>query len=189
MTLSIGQPFPKDVTLAYIPIDISQSVADDVLVCERPIPLSLDTLFAKYPDGNKAIVSVPGAFTPTCTENHIPPILQHLADLKKEKNIDVVIILSANDPFVINAWGKLLVKANVTPGNADYPKLIFASDPNAKFSQDLELEFDGTAIGFGMRSARYAIIVGADNVVKYVAKESGSGVEVSGYEALSAAKL
>lgn len=188
MTLSVGQSFPKDVTLAYVPIDISQPIDENVLVCERPIPLSLDTLFAKYPEGNKVIVSVPGAFTPTCTENHIPPILQHLAQLKKEKNIDVVIILSANDPFVLNAWGKLLVKANVS-GKDDYPKLIFASDPNAKFSQSLELEFDGTAIGFGIRSARYAIIVGADNTIKYVAKEAGPGVEVSGYDAISSAKL
>lgn len=190
MAISTESTFPSGIEFSYVPIELSQISADDALACSRPINLSLDKLFEKNAGGNVLFVSVPGAFTPTCTENHIPPYLNNLASLKKEKNISTLVVLSANDAFVINAWGKLLLK-NAEFNTADeLPTVIFASDPNAKFSVDNGISLDLTGMGLGIRTGRYAFVVNADSKkVSYYGVESGSGVTVSGLEAIQAAKL
>ncbi|WPK23165.1 hypothetical protein PUMCH_000392 [Australozyma saopauloensis] len=190
MAISTGSTFPSGIEFSYVPIDLDQVSADDALACSKPLPLALDKLLEKNAGGNVLFVSVPGAFTPTCTENHIPPYLDNLASLKKEKNISTVVILSANDAFVQNAWGKLLLK-NAKLGAVDQlPKVIFASDPNAKFSVDNGISLDLTGMGLGVRTGRYAFVVNADSRnVSYYGVELGSGVTVSGLEAVQAAKL
>lgn len=189
MTLSEGDKISTSVDFAYIPIDIASLAQDDALACGRPLPLSLAKLFEKNHGGKVLFVSVPGAFTPTCTENHIPPFLDHLKELKG-KGISTVVILSANDPFVLNAWGKLLLK-NAKLGDAsDLPKVIFASDPNAQFSKDNGISVDLTDKGLGLRTGRYAFVADADNKsVSYFGIEGGPGVTVSGYDAILNAKL
>lgn len=190
MPFSQGQTFPSGVEFSYVPIDLDSVAQEDPLGCSKPFPLSLDTLFEKNKGGKVLFVSVPGAFTPTCTENHIPPYLSHLKELKESKNITTVVILSANDPFVLNAWGKLLLKNAKVSGAAGLPKVIFASDPNAKFSQDNGISLDLAGAGFGVRTGRYAFVVDADNKeVSYFGNEPGSGVTVSGYDAIVSAKL
>lgn len=189
MTLSSGSKFPPSIEFAYIPIELSSVSQDDALACAKPLPLKLDKVLEQNAGSNVLFVAVPGAFTPTCTENHIPPYLDHLAELKKDKNISTVIVLSANDPFVINAWGKLLLKNAKLP-SADAPQVIFASDPNAKFSVDNNISLDLTEMGLGVRTGRYAFVVKSDTrEVTYYGVESGSGVEASSYDAVSAAKL
>lgn len=190
MTFSTDSTFPSGIEFSYVPIDLSQVSGDDALACSRPIGLSLDKLLEKNAGGNVLFVSVPGAFTPTCTENHIPPYLNNLASLKKDKKITTLVILSANDAFVINAWGKLLLKGAQLGPVDELPTVIFASDPNAKFSQDNGISVDLTGMGLGVRTARYAFVVNADTKkVSYFGAESGSGVTVSGLEAIQAAKL
>jgi len=68
----------------------------------RPDSLQVDTAIA-----NKKIVlfAVPGAFTPTCSSQHVPGFLESY-DLLKEKGVDEIWCLSVNDPFVMGAWGK-----------------------------------------------------------------------------------
>lgn len=163
-----GDQFPRGVKLAYIPYDeeLAKSGA-----CGVPRPLNLDTLL----DKRFLIVSVPGAFTPTCSENHIPPFLEHLGDLKKK--IDEIIVLSANDPFVLNAWSKNLKAYN---GNVK-----FASDPNAQFSKSLGLSADLTSRGMGVRTMRYAMLVN-NGKIEYVGVEDKPGVTVSGYDSVKA---
>lgn len=190
MPLTQGQTFPSNVEFSYIPIDLDSIAQEDALGCSKPFPLSLDSLFEKNKGGKVLFVSVPGAFTPTCTENHIPPFLSHLKQLKETKNISTVVILSANDAFVLNAWAKLLLKAAGVSSSAGLPKVIFASDPNAKFSQDNGISLDLAGAGFGVRTGRYAFVVDADKKeVTYFGNEPGSGVTVSGYDAIVAAKL
>ncbi|OBA20264.1 Redoxin [Metschnikowia bicuspidata var. bicuspidata NRRL YB-4993] len=190
MAISSGSNFPSGVDFAYIPIDLSTIKNEDALGCSKPLPLKLDKLIEQNAGSNILFVSVPGAFTPTCTENHVPPYLDHLEQLKKEKNISAVVVLSANDPFVLNAWGKLLLKNAKFDVGADLPKVLFASDPNAQFSKDNEISLDLTGNGMGVRTGRYAFVVNADTrSVNYYGVESGSGVEASGYEAIKAAKL
>ncbi|KAG5370633.1 putative peroxisomal peroxiredoxin [Yarrowia sp. E02] len=149
-------------------------IEGDVAACGIPQPFSSDKELA----GKKVVfVSVPGAFTPTCTANHIPPYIENV-DKLKAKGVDKVVVLSANDPFVLSAWGRAL-KA---------PKdnfVIFASDGNAAFSKSIGQAVDLAAVGFGERTARYAIIVD-DGKVIYNEQEPAKGVTVSGFDAVYA---
>lgn len=182
MAISTGSTFPTGIEFAYVPIDLATIAQEDALACSTPLPLKLDKLIGQ---GKVLVVAVPGAFTPTCTENHIPPYLLHLAELKK-KGVATVVVVSANDPFVQNAWGKLLLKQADVDASADLPKVIFASDPNAKFSVDNDISLDLTAKGLGVRTARYAFVVDTDRSVSYYGVEPGADVSVSGYDAVEA---
>lgn len=116
---------------------------------------------------------MPGAFTPTCTANHIPPFIQKAKDIKS-KGVDDIIVLSANDPFVQSAWGKAL-------GAKD--EIIFASDADAAFSAKGDFSLDLNSKGMGNRTARYALIVDHGKIT-YAEKEPGSEVTVSGADAI-----
>lgn len=180
-TIKTGDAWPSGVEFKYIPINPNEPP----LACSVPILLKLDDQIAKLPEGgNIAIVSVPGAFTPTCTENHIPPFLQNLGKLRSDKKINLLIILSANDAFVLNAWGKLLLQ-----GISDYEGVVFASDPNAQFAQAHGLSKDASAVGFGIRTSRFALVISKDKLVKYLGIEEQKGVSVSGYDAVYKARL
>lgn len=187
MALHVGDKFPSGVEFKYIPIDLAELKQANALACSTPLLLSLDKVVE---NGAVVIVSVPGAFTPTCTENHIPPYLDQAKQLAAEKGIKTIIVTSANDAFVLNAWGKLLLQQSQL-ANGDVtgaPKIIFASDPLAKFSQAHDLSVDATANGLGIRTARYAIVVDG-GVVKYLGKEVEKGVHVSGVDSILSAKL
>lgn len=185
MPLKRREIFPKDVTFRYIPIDLNTK--QDPLVCEQPILLNLDKLLEET-DGNTLIVSVPGAFTPTCTANHIPPFLANLKKLKNEKNIDAFIVISANDAFVLNAWGKLLLdNVKITEPK---PRLFFASDSNSAFSLKNDLSVDASANGMGTRNSRYAVIIeNKTRKVSYLGREVEKEVKFSGLDAVLQAKL
>lgn len=190
MVLSQGDKFPSGIEFKYVPIELETLNQDDGLSCGRPLSLPLDNLFDNNKGSNILFVAVPGAFTPTCTENHIPPILEHLKELKSKKNISTVVFLSANDPFVINAWGKLLLKQQKISATDGLPKIIFASDPNAEFSLKNGISLDLTSAGLGVRTNRYALVVNADaHTLSYVGVESEPGVTVSGYDGIASAKL
>lgn len=168
MTVSEGSTFPKGVKFNYVPYSPEDS---DVLACGAPIALDLDKEIA----GKKVVlVAVPGAFTPTCTADHIPPFLSKIKDLKA-KGVDEVIVLAANDPFVMSAWGKALQGAD---------KAKFVSDPNSQFAKANGLELDLTEKGMGVRVKRFAAIV--DNgKVTYIGVDA-QGVEKSGVDAVVA---
>jgi len=128
--------------------------------------LSSDTIFA----GRKVVLfAVPGAFTPTCSMNHLPGFVQNAAALKA-KGADTIACVSVNDVHVMNAWGK----ASGTDG-----KILMLADGNGDFARAVGLEFDLTQAGMGKRSKRYSMIV--DNgVVKALNVEEKPGVNVSG---------
>ncbi|KAK6454238.1 Redoxin-domain-containing protein [Scheffersomyces xylosifermentans] len=194
MPLEVTEKFPSNVEFQYIPINIDEVKEVNVLKCEIPTLLKLDKLFESLAGTNAPnvlIVAVPGAFTPTCTENHIPPFLTHLTDLKKDKKIGAVIIIATNDAFVINAWGKLLIKdalaAQPNFSAEESPKIIFASDVNGAFSKAYDLASDK---GTGIRTSRYATVVNSsDRTVKYFGVEVERGVKFSGLDAILGAKL
>lgn len=175
MALQESGQFPKGVNFLYVPINMEE----DALSCSRPIQLSLDKLVSQ---GNLLVVSVPGAFSPLCTEEHLPNILTNLDKLDK-LNIKNVVIYSMNDAFVMSAWGKLLIEKYKIDAN----KVIFASDPNGQFSQANGLSTDRSKFGMSIRSERFAMIVD-DFVVKYLKKDA-AGVENSGIKGILAAKL
>ncbi len=125
--------------------------------------------------GKKVVLfAVPGAFTPTCSNNHLPGFLQN-ADAFKQKGIDSIAVTGVNDVFVMDAWKK----ASGAGG-----KIEFLSDGNGEFAKALDMTLDGSGFGLGTRSKRYAMLV-EDGVVKKLNVEDVAGkAEVSGAENL-----
>jgi peroxiredoxin len=132
--------------------------------------LSTDTIFA----GRKIVLfAVPGAFTPTCSMNHLPGFLQHVDEIKA-KGVDTIACTAVNDVHVMNAWAK----ASGADG-----KILMLADGNANFAKAVGLNVDLTASGMGERSRRYSMIV--DNgVVKQLNVEDKPGVNVSGADTI-----
>ncbi|MEN8185216.1 MAG: peroxiredoxin, partial [Myxococcota bacterium] len=119
------------------------------------------------------IFAVPGAFTPTCSKQHLPGFVTKAAEIKA-RGVDSIVCVSVNDAFVMGAWGK-------DAGVGDAVTLL--ADGNGDFAKALGLDFDGSGIGFGIRSQRYAAIV-EDGVVRHVAVEKPMKFEVSSAEAI-----
>src|SRR6478672_326084 len=142
-----------------------------VMTAEGPKPKTTDELFK----GKKVVLfAVPGAFTPTCNNNHLPGFLQN-ADAFKKKGIDTIAVTGVNDVFVMDAWKK----ASGASG-----KIEFLSDGNGEFAKALDMTLDGSGFGLGTRSKRYAMLVD-DGVVKKLNVEEVAGkAEVSGAENL-----
>lgn len=111
--------------------------------------------------GGKKVVlfAVPGAFTPTCSEQHLPGFVG-LADQFRAKGADLVACTAVNDVFVLNAWSKA----------RDAGQITMLADGNADFAKALGLSIDLAGFGLGTRSKRYAMIVN-DGAVDYLAIE------------------
>lgn len=130
--------------------------------------LSTQDLFA----GKKVVLfSVPGAFTPTCSNQHLPSYLKHYDDIKG-KGFDTIACMAVNDAFVMNAWGK-------DRGVGD--KILMLADGNGDYTTKLGLELDASGFGLGKRGKRFSIIVN-DGVAESV------NVDEGGYDLTSAEK-
>ena len=135
----------------------------------RPAPVTTNDLFA----GKKVVVfAVPGAYTPTCSEQHLPGYVAN-ADAIKGKGVDSIVCISVNDAFVMDSWGK--------DRNAGDIQMV--GDGNGEFTAALGLEMDGSGFGLGKRSQRYAMIVD-DGTVTSLAVEAPGQLEVSKAEAI-----
>ncbi len=156
MAIQVGDQLP----------DVALTVMQD----GTPKSLSRDDLFA----GKKvALFAVPGAFTPTCSIAHLPGFVVK-ADEIHAKGVDSIVCLSVNDVFVMDAWGK--------DKNAE--ALIMASDGNGDFTEAIGLG-DAGALGIGVRSRRYAMVVD-DGIVSVLNIEAPGQFEVSSAEAVLA---
>lgn len=119
-------------------------------------------------DGKKVVLfAVPGAFTPTCSERHLPGFVERFEDFRA-RGIDVACV-SVNDPFVMQAWGQ---SQNVPEG------LLMLADGNGDFTRALGLEMDASAYGMGTRSKRFALYA-EDGVVKQLHVEAPGEFRVS----------
>ena len=135
-----------------------------------PAAVTVDELFS----GKKVVLfAVPGAFTPMCSQQHLPGFVAQAAALKG-KGVDSIVCVSVNDAFVMGAWGD---ERNV--GDA----VVMAGDGNGDFTRALGLEFDATGFGLGTRSQRYAMVV-EDRTVTKLAVEAPGAFEVSKAEAM-----
>lgn len=156
MAIQAGDQIP-DVTLKAI---TSDGVND----------LSTREFFA----GKKVVLfALPGAFTPTCSAQHLPGFVKE-AEQIKAKGVDAIACLSVNDFFVMEAWGK----AHDAIG-----KIVLLADGNGQFSKAMGLDFDASGFGMGTRSQRYAAIV-EDGVIKKLCLEAPMKFEVSSAEAI-----
>ena len=136
----------------------------------RPSAVTTSELFG----GKKVVLfAVPGAFTPTCSNAHLPGYVAN-ADRILAKGVDAIVCVSVNDAFVMDAWGK--------DKNAE--ALVMAGDGNGEFTAALGLEMDGSGFGLGKRSQRYAMVVEKDGKVSKLAVEAPGAFEVSKAEAI-----
>ncbi len=118
--------------------------------------------------GKVVLFGVPGAFTPTCSDHHLPGFVLRSDDLRA-KGVDTVVCVSVNDPFVMGAWAK---DQNV--GDS----LVLVADGNGELAEAMGLTMDGTGFGLGTRVQRFAAIL-EDGVVTWLAVEPGPGLNVS----------
>ena len=118
------------------------------------------------------LVSVPGAFTPTCSNEHLPGYVK-LHDEFKKKGIDDIYFVAANDPFVMEAWINSTAERNIK----------YLADSNFELLDATGLEIDLTVAGLGKRLSRFAIFI--DNgLIKKIFDEEGGGLEKSSAENL-----
>jgi len=154
MSIQVGQTLP-DVEIRVIGENIEQP--------------HTGALFA----GRKVVMfAVPGAFTPTCSNRHLPGYVQHFADFQA-RGIDVM-CLAVNDAYVMQAWA--------TSQNVPHALLMLA-DGNGSFTRALGLELDGSGYGMGLRSRRFALYA-EDGVVKQLQIEAPGEFRVSSAEAM-----
>jgi peroxiredoxin len=142
-----------------------------VMTAEGPKPKTTDEVFK----GKKvALFAVPGAFTPTCSNLHMPSFLNNV-DAFKKKGVDTIAVTAVNDAFVMKQWEK----ATGAEG-----KIEFLADGSADFAKAVDMVLDASAGGLGIRSKRYSMLVD-DGVVKQINIEEAPGkCEISGGQAL-----
>ena len=121
----------------------------------------------------KAILfGLPGAFTPTCSAKHLPGFVKSTDELKK-KGIEKVICISVNDPFVMDAWGKVHNVRN---------KIIMVGDHMGNFTKNIGAEIDLRKRGLGIRSVRYTMLVEKNNILKISEEEIAGKCESTAAE-------
>jgi len=141
-----------------------------VMTDSGPGAMSTDDLFG----GKKVVlVSVPGAFTPTCSMNHLPGFVDEAAAIRA-KGVDTIACMAVNDVFVMDAWGK-------DRGVGD--DVMMLADGNGEYAAALGLELDASGFGMGQRGQRFAIVVD-DGVASHVAVEAPGQFEVSKAESI-----
>lgn len=151
MTIKIGDKLPE-ATFMHLGAD-------------GPEPLSTSDIFS----GKRvALISVPGAFTPTCSAKHLPGFKEQ-ADALRAKGIESIACVSVNDVFVMAAWGD-----DQKVGS----DVMMLADGNATFSDAIGLSFDGSGFGMGKRAQRYSMIVN-DSVVEALNIEAPGEFKVS----------
>jgi peroxiredoxin len=144
-----------------------------VMTKEGPAWKSTDDVFKSH---KVVLFAVPGAFTPTCNNLHIPSFLTNAAAIKA-KGVHTIAVTGVNDVFVMEAWKK----ATGAEG-----KIEFLADGNGEFAKAIDMAFDGSGNGLGTRSKRYSMLVD-DGVVKKLNIEDAPGkCDISGGQALLA---
>ena len=156
MAVKLGDRVPS-VTLRYVTEDGVQAVSTDDFFKGKKV----------------ALFAVPGAYTRTCSQRHLPSYVTHAAELRA-KGVDTIACVAVNDQFVMNAWGK--------EHGAD-DKIVMLGDGSGDFAHAMGLELDRVKEGMGMRSQRYSMLVD-DGVVKALHVEAPGQYEVSSAEAM-----
>ncbi len=153
MTIAVGETLPD----ATFKVKTEDGAKD----------LTTSDVFA----GKKVVfIGVPGAFTPTCSNNHLPGYLENY-DAILAKGVDTVAVMAVNDMHVMAAW------ANFTGGQG---KILFLADGSAAFTKKMGLDMDLTAAGLGVRCKRFSMIVEDGKVTALHIEESPGKAEQTG---------
>lgn len=156
-------------------IQVNDRLPEATLFCRGPQGLDGVAVQEITEGRTVALFAVPGAFTPTCSQRHVPGFLSHADELCR-LGVDEIFCVSVNDPFVLRVWAEQL--------GAD-ERVRFLSDGNASFTHALGMERDMTSAAMGIRSKRYAMLV-EDGVVRWLGVDE-SGLEQAAAETLLAA--
>ena len=157
MTIKVGDKIPS--------ISLKRATADGKIE-----DVTTDDYFA----GRKVVLfAVPGAFTPTCSGQHLPGFVDKASDLRA-KGADAIACISVNDAFVMGAWAK-----DRSVGES----VDMLADGSGDFAKAVDLEMDGSKFGMGTRAQRFALIAD-DGVVTHLAVEAPMKFEVSSAEAI-----
>jgi peroxiredoxin len=123
-----------------------------------------------------ALIGVPGAYTPTCSNEHLPDFVQKAGQFRS-KGVDEVACMAVNDPFVMQVWGQ----EKQTEG-----AVTLLSDGNGELTEAMGMAFDGSGAGLGTRAKRFSMLI-EDGVVKALNVEDSPGsVEVTNADKLLA---
>ena len=157
MTINVGDRIPS-VTLKQLTSEgVKEFTTDEIFRGKRIV-----------------LIAVPGAFTPACSQRHLPGYVDKAADIKA-KGIDEIACVAVNDAFVMGAWGR---------DQKAEEKVRMLADGSGDFTRALGLELDLSKGGLGVRSKRYSMLVD-DGVVKSLNVEQQPGqVDISGAEAM-----
>ena len=157
MTINVGDRIPSVTLKQLTPEGVKEFATDDIFRGKRVV-----------------LIAVPGAFTPACSQRHLPGYVERSADIKA-KGIDEIACVAVNDAFVMGAWGR---------DQKAEGKVRMLADGSGDFTRALGLELDLSKGGLGIRSKRYSMLVD-DGVVKSLNVEQQPGqVDVSGAEAM-----
>ncbi|MGH9063091.1 MAG: peroxiredoxin [Acidimicrobiales bacterium] len=159
MTIAVGERIPD--------------VQVRTLGADGPKPVGTADVLGR---GKVVLFAVPGAFTPTCSDHHLPGFLLRADDLRA-KGVDTIACIAVNDAFVMGAWGR---------DRGVDGRILMLADGNAEFTRAMGLELDASAAGLGPRSRRYAAVL-QDGVVTALEVEEAAGLEVSSADAVLAA--
>jgi len=122
--------------------------------------------------GKKVVLfAVPGAFTPTCSDYHLPGFIDYADDIRA-KGVDTIACVGVNDHFVMGAWAKARETGD---------KILMLADGNGDLARAMGLESDSRPWGMGFRSRRYAAVV-EDGVIKDLKVDQPGRLEVSAAE-------
>ena len=153
MTIAIGDTLP--------PATLKEKTADGVS----------DIDLAAFLDGRKIVLfAVPGAFTPTCSMNHLPGFIEN-RDSFHAKGVDEIVVVAVNDHHVMQAWAK---------ASGGEGKIRFFADGSALFTKAIGLEIDLSAGGMGTRSKRYSMLIDNGKVVQLNVEDTPGKAEISG---------
>ena len=155
MTIKVGDRIPS-VTMRFLTKDGMQALPSEEFFKGKKV----------------ALFAVPGAYTRTCSQRHLPSYVGN-ADALMAKGVDTIACLAVNDPFVMDAWGK--------EHGAD--KLVMLGDGSADFTSAIGLDLDRISAGMGIRSQRYSMLV-EDGVVTKLNVEPSGEYGVSSAETL-----
>jgi glutaredoxin/glutathione-dependent peroxiredoxin len=155
MTIKVGDKVPSVTLRQQTPEGLKEITTDELF-------------------GGKKVVlfAVPGAFTRTCSQRHLPSYVGNAAALK-QKGVDTIACLAVNDAFVMGAWGQ----------EHQAGQIMMLGDGNAEFTKAIGLELDRIKEGMGIRSQRYAMLV-ENGVVKKLNVEKPGEYAVSSAEAM-----
>ena len=151
MTISVGQKLP-DATLKIVTADGPKDISTAEFFGEKKVVL----------------FGVPGAFTPTCSNNHLPGYLEN-HDAILARGVDKIAVVAVNDHHVMTAWSRF------TGGEG---KIEYLADGNGAFIKALGLDIDLSVAGLGLRSSRFSMIVDGGKVVALnIEDKPGQAVE------------